>query len=52
MLLEAGFLAIFITPVFKEKILVVDELSSVSKDLLKWLCFRLNYASGIVKFTR
>ncbi|KAL4509240.1 hypothetical protein ABPG72_018171 [Tetrahymena utriculariae] len=51
MLLEAGFLTVFITPTTRNGQLIVDEISSVTRDLLKWLCFRLNYASGVVKLT-
>ncbi|KAL4480006.1 hypothetical protein ABPG74_020522 [Tetrahymena malaccensis] len=51
MLLEAGFLTMFITPTTRNGFMVVDEISSVTRDLLKWLCFRLNYASGVVKLT-
>ncbi|EGR32079.1 lmf2 protein, putative [Ichthyophthirius multifiliis] len=39
------------TPVYKNNQYHVDELSSIIKDLLKWLTFRLNYASGILKLT-
>jgi hypothetical protein len=53
MLLEAGFLAIFFTPkqIIKEgrKKFVIDNLSAVTRELVRWLAFRLYYASGVLK---
>lgn len=50
LLLEVGFIGMFFTP-SKDGYnrLVIDEISTVSKDLLTYLAFRLHYSSAVSK---
>lgn len=49
LLLEAGFLSVFFAPWWHSSLYHTSSSSSVARELLRWLCFRLMVASGIVK---
>lgn len=46
MLLEVGFIGMFFTPNLK-----TSKFDILIKELIKWLAFRLYYASGVLKLT-
>ena len=49
LLLETGFLAIFFAPMWHSNIYHVSPSTSVARELLRWLGFRLMVGSGLVK---
>lgn len=50
MLLEAGFLALFFAPLgWRPRLGRADPPSRASRFLLQWECFRIYFASGVVK---
>jgi hypothetical protein len=49
LLLETGFLAIFFAPLWHSDLYDVGPSSYLVRELLRWLSFRLMFASGMVK---
>ena len=49
LLLETGFLSIFFAPLWYTSLYHPSPSTSVARELLRWLCFRLLFASGMVK---
>ncbi|CDW90774.1 UNKNOWN [Stylonychia lemnae] len=49
LLLEAGFLSIFFAPLWHTKLYNVSPSTSLVREVLRYLIFRLMFASGIVK---
>ena len=49
LLLECGFLSIFFAPLWHSDLYDVTPSVSLVRELLRWLAFRLMFASGLVK---
>jgi hypothetical protein len=50
-LLEAGFISIFLAPIYKDRLIILTPIDNLAFNLLKFLLFRFMYSSGIVKVT-
>ena len=49
LILETGFLAMFFVPTEKNRHFFIDQISVVTRELLRWLMFRYQFANGVVK---
>lgn len=49
LLLEAGFISIFFAPMWHTSLYEITPTVYLVRELLRWLIFRLMFASGIVK---